>query len=157
MKKQAANAINKFIVLGEMHILAGALPAMLLPLIGFIAACIQVRYKKQYTENCISGFEDGGSSFILAWIRVMQLLTYLYSVSYFFLIRSKTFAAYSKLKAIIFTAMNMLLLVGGIVGFIGAGTSNCRESTTYETILLVLNLCCIIFTIIELVLAFYFF
>ena len=49
--------VNKSRLLGEIQLLTGAVPSILFPLLGFVGACIQVRYKNEYNENCL-GLED---------------------------------------------------------------------------------------------------
>ncbi len=41
------------IVYGESHLIAASLPSLLFPVFGFIGACIQVRYKGDYT-TCLA-------------------------------------------------------------------------------------------------------
>ena len=48
------NALKNYTVLAEIQLLTGAIPAVLFPILGFVAACIQVRYKEQYKLACLN-------------------------------------------------------------------------------------------------------
>ena len=41
---------NYFTVYGESHMLAAAIPSLILPVFAFAGACIQVRYKDDYAS-----------------------------------------------------------------------------------------------------------
>ena len=50
----AIKKINDNIIFSDIHLIVAAVPAVILPIFGFFAACIQVRYKSQY-KDCIDG------------------------------------------------------------------------------------------------------
>ena len=56
--KKKLQKLNSYSVLAEIQLLIGTIPAILFPLLGFVAACIQVRYKSDFNVNCIDLVTD---------------------------------------------------------------------------------------------------
>ena len=79
---------NMLKVYGESHLIAAAIPSLILPVAAFIGSCIQVRYLEEY-ETCLAevqltnvDYDDG----LLGGLRTMTALFFAYSLSYFFLL-----------------------------------------------------------------------
>ena len=78
--------VLKLNALSEIQLLTGFIPSIILPLIAFVAAAIQKRYREDYL-TCLSlndiELEDDN---ILVTLRLMQSIFYAYSLIYFFLL-----------------------------------------------------------------------
>ena len=44
--------LRSFTIFAEINVLVGALPTIFAPLMGFVAACVQMRFKQDYMEYC---------------------------------------------------------------------------------------------------------
>ena len=69
--------------------------AVILPLIGFVAACILVRYKAEYKECVVAAYPDliiistanNNPDGMQTCLRIIEGLVFAYSISYFFCIQ----------------------------------------------------------------------
>ena len=77
--------MKSILAFADIHVLVSCIPAILLPIFGFNCACILMRYKDQYNV-CIGSLLDDQTDSLRYWIRLLESLTFAFSISYFFLI-----------------------------------------------------------------------
>lgn len=131
--KLGDGTIQKVMACADIHMIVACPFAILLPLAGFVCACILMRYNKDYTD-CLTtnNVEDG--DYIRMWIRVFESLTFAYSLSYFFFV-AKAEGNYQLANLIFFESLNIAFVVCSVVAMGMRGSSKCKSTAFGKTIL----------------------
>ena len=145
------------IVYGESHLIAASLPSLLFPVFGFIGACIQVRYKGDYTTCLAANNRTLEDDQLLINLRMIQSLFYAYSISYFFLLVNADYSrVFNIINGVIFTLLNLCVFACAIYGFVVLGASSCAEGG-YGGVLWFMNVSGLVFVLIELIITMWLF
>ena len=127
------------IVFVDIFLLSGAIPAVLLPIFGFVAACVQVRGKDDYV-SCVKDGSDG----LQFQLRFIQSLFYLFSICYFLIIIRPTSEDRYVMIGALMLLTQLALIVGSLIGFGILSGSNCKN-TSYHSIVTFINVIALLF------------
>ena len=105
--------------------------AILLPVAGFVCACILMRYQEEYQVCVLKNYPD--KDWLRAWIRIMESLTFAYSISYFFFL-SRPAESIITINCVIFEIINVLFILSGIFALGMKSESKCVDTTFGSTV-----------------------
>ena len=138
-------------ILGEAHMIAASIPALMFPVLGFAGACIQVRFKEEYVTCLVTEGKKLEEDQLLTNLRMIQTTFYAYSLSFFFLILiHENSRLFNLINVALFTFLNIFVLAVNVYGFIVAGNSKCAGSENgYGPMILTMNSIGLILVIVE--------
>ena len=119
------------LVFSDIFLLIAAIPSILLPILGFIATAVQVRYKSEYVE-CLGKLDSTYESEtvnlpLLKLLRAMICLFYTYSILYFGFIIRPSDRYYAPLS-VVFAILNLVIIAGAAWGLSKKSTYQCQDS-----------------------------
>uniref|UniRef100_A0A7S3CSB8 Uncharacterized protein n=1 Tax=Strombidium rassoulzadegani TaxID=1082188 RepID=A0A7S3CSB8_9SPIT len=134
---------DKYTVLTEIFLLMGAFQSILYPILAFVAACLQVRYKNDYNKQCqelvVDEAQSESNQLLLFQLRLMQSLFYAYSVSYFLLLVRNPLNRVYKTFGAAFAILNVVIVLAGVFGFATMSSVKCNEDMIFGSFNMVLN------------------